>query len=87
MMIRERESLLVKHIWKYSPELPTVDGIMEIWNLNKKHSLYFSFLLEDMASQGGILDPGRDVTEGVLLERCGLGCVPFLEVSQQFNSL
>jgi len=38
-----------------------------------------SFLLEDMASQGGILDPGRDMTEGVLLERCGLGCVPFLE--------
>ena len=37
------------------------------------------FLLEDFAKVGGILDPERNLEEGVLLPRCGLGCVPYLE--------
>ena len=32
-----------------------------------------------MSRRGDILDPTRDMEEGVLLSRCGLGCVPGLE--------
>lgn len=38
-----------------------------------------SAVLDGFAASGSILDPTRDPAEGVLLERCGLGCVPFLE--------
>ena len=38
------------------------------------------FVLEDMEKRGNILDThNHDINEGVLLSRCGLGCVPYLE--------
>lgn len=37
------------------------------------------FVLHAMEAQGGILDPSQPLEEGVLLSRCGLGCVPFME--------
>ena len=38
------------------------------------------FVLEDMEKRGNILDThNHDLNEGVLLSRCGLGCVPYLE--------
>ena len=37
------------------------------------------YLLDKFRDQGGILEPGRDIGEGVLASRCGIGCVPFME--------
>ena len=38
------------------------------------------FVLGDMEKRGNILDThNHDINEGVLLSRCGLGCVPYLE--------
>ena len=31
------------------------------------------------------MDPKRDLEDGILLERCGLGCVPFLEGKNQLT--
>ena len=36
-------------------------------------------VLSGFASAGGILSPAHSPEEGVLLSRCGQGCVPFLE--------
>ena len=36
-------------------------------------------VLDFYGEKGGILDPARPLDEGVLLERCGMGCVPFTE--------
>jgi hypothetical protein len=36
-------------------------------------------VLEHLDGQGGVLDPAADSREGVLVEGCGQGCIPFLE--------
>ena len=33
----------------------------------------------EFTEKGGILEPERDLEEGVLASRCGVGCVPFME--------
>ena len=37
------------------------------------------YLLEMFSDLGGILDPGKKSQDGILAERCGIGCVPFME--------
>lgn len=36
-------------------------------------------VLRSLEARGSMLDPAQPLSEGVLLERCGLGCVPFME--------
>lgn len=36
-------------------------------------------LLKSFQAAGNILEPDRPLEEGILQERCGMGCVPFLE--------
>ena len=37
------------------------------------------FLLEKFSDHGGILAKDKKSEDGVLAERCGIGCVPFME--------
>ena len=35
--------------------------------------------MDQFSAQGGILETGEDVEDGILSSRCGIGCVPFME--------
>ena len=37
------------------------------------------FILDKFSEQGGILEPNRNLEDGILASRCGIGCVPFME--------
>ena len=37
------------------------------------------YLLEKFSDLGGILAQDKESVDGVLAERCGIGCVPFME--------
>eukprot|EP00928_Gymnodinium_smaydae_P081599 TRINITY_DN65085_c0_g1_i1.p1 TRINITY_DN65085_c0_g1~~TRINITY_DN65085_c0_g1_i1.p1 ORF type:complete len:405 (-),score=85.24 TRINITY_DN65085_c0_g1_i1:185-1360(-) len=79
--LTDSKALLDKEDWAALRNALERDGYLYLREALPRHDVDAArqHVLDTFAEKGDILDARRPVSEGALRERCGFGCIPFLE--------